>query len=172
MPRAYICQQSGEISQDDVEGRAEGRGEDCGWKEGLSRGSYTNFPAPKVRASWVHHEKPFLGFGVSRHLNAPRTPLPGLVSPPLFLSYFRVSSCECPSDVFRKRGERVTRACVYVCKCARDCRTLAIREFPVYSRSTFAFVLLSTVGHPSRLMGWPAASSHALASSSGSYLEN
>jgi len=47
VPRAYICRRGGGISQDDVEGRAEGREEDRGWKKGLSRGSYTNLPALK-----------------------------------------------------------------------------------------------------------------------------
>lgn len=91
----------------------------------------------------------------------------------------RVPPFKCPSDVVArtrflvivpalfsslvlpKSSEGFGR--MYICMRARACalcerhRTLAIRGFPVYSRSTSAFVLLSTVGLSSRLMGRSAA---------------
>lgn len=42
-----------------------------------------------------------------RHLNVPRTPLPGLVSPSLFLSYFRVSSWISLRSLLKDTGVRV-----------------------------------------------------------------
>lgn len=116
-------------------------------EKGARSRSYTNFAEGK-RSRGSTSRSLFSG-SAFRHLNAPRTSLPGLVSPVHCSCLIFESRPECPSEVF-------WRITIRVCTCERR-RTLAIREFPVYSQSTSAFILFSTVGHHSRLMGRPAA---------------
>jgi len=99
-PRTYICRQGGEISQDDNE---EGQKKMVTAEKGERARGGERGERP---VSWVLYKlscegkdsavgpprEALLSDSAFCHLNAPRTPLPRLVSPLLFLLYFRVSS--------------------------------------------------------------------------------